>query len=340
MKRHAVLPLLALILCASSLAAQELVTVRRLSDVVGVREGSPPTERVLYYFEPITRLAQGDHIEQGSGGASEIILSAGGLVAMDASAHAILRRISANGDVIEFPLLTTLEARALDRPLSLALPGGTRCNLLNTEVYIAVEPGRMQIRNQGGMPITVLGDLLLRRGSGTGVGLGELRLKRGEEVYIPLFEVSGTEAKGAETELWGVLPVRHFGVAALERDGDRLHVSLAGDADADASGTVTVGGVATRPGTGRLLIRNPRHTEPPPAPVEALEPDVEPEEVVEEEAVSAETGMPDADEEPAAEGDAGDTPDPDADGEDGEDGADDDVEDGADDDEDTSEDDG
>jgi hypothetical protein len=312
-------PLVALALCATSVAAQELVTVRRLSDVVGVREGNPPTERVLYYFEPITRLAQGDHIEQGSGGSSEIILSAGGLVAMDASAHAILRKISAIGDVIEFPLLTTLEARAVDRPLSLALPGGTRCNLLNTEVYIAVQPGRMQIRNQGGNPITVLGDLLTRRGSGEGIGHGQLRLKRGEEVYIPLFEVSGTEAEGAETESWGVLPVRHFGVAELERDGGNLRVSLAEGADAGASGTVTVGGVATRPGAGRLLIRNPWHTEPPPAPVEVPEP--EPAPIVEEE-LTADADVP---EEPAEDAAEGESPDPETDGgTDDEDGSEDD----------------
>jgi len=311
MTRRALLPLLALALCASSLMAQELVTVRRLSDVVGVREGNPPTERVLYYFEPITRLAQGDPIEQGSGGSSEIILSAGGLVAMDAAAHAILRRISSNGDVIEFPLLTTLEARAVDRRLSLLLPGGTRCELENTEVYISVQPGRMQIRNQGGGPITVSGDLWLRRCSGEGIGHGKLKLKRGEEVHIPLFEVSGTEAEGAETELWGVLPVRHFGVAQLEREGASLHLSLASGAEADASGTVTVGGVATRPGTTRLLIRNPRHMEPPPEPVVELpEPEALP--IVEEELPLDAAAMPEADEETAPEVEGDDAPDEDA----------------------------
>lgn len=272
--RRLLLLTLALILAADTLAAQERVLVRRLSDVVVVREGDPAKERVLYYFAPTAQLAQGDHLEQGSGGQSEILLSAGGLVSMHAAAHVILKRISANGDVLQFPLLTTLQARAGDRLLSLSLPGGTRCTLQNTEVFVSIESGRMRIRNQGGQMVVVQGDLVLRRGTGTGGGRGSLQLKRGEEILLPLFDVSGGVGEGSEIEMWGVLPVRHSGGATLEQEGDRLRLSVRDGTDAEAAAAVTVGGVSTLPGTTRLMLHNPGHLElpPPPEPVEPDEP--------------------------------------------------------------------
>jgi hypothetical protein len=313
--RSALLSLLALVLWVDALGAQERVLVRRLSDVVGIREGNPPKERVLYYFDPMAELAQGDHVEQGSGGQSEITLSLGGLVKMHASAHLIIKRISEFGDVLEFPLLTTLEARSVDRMLTLALPGGTLCQLEGTEVFISVQPGTIQIRNQGGNPITVYGNVLLRRENENGSGHGQLQLLRGEEVHIPLFGGAGGGTGDSETELWGVTPVRHSGAALLQRDGDRLSVWLASAGE----DTVTIGGVSTRPGSGRLRISNRWHRDPPPEPEVVVELSVDPEagdaspvdELTEDEAAMGETGEADAggDEPAGGEADDGETDD-------------------------------
>ncbi|HTE06163.1 MAG TPA: hypothetical protein VK824_08205, partial [Planctomycetota bacterium] len=107
-------------------AGPEKVHVRRLSDVVAVREGPRASERVLYYFNPNLMLSQSDHVEQGSGGQSELTLPGGATLQMHATAHVELSLLSPEGDVLRFPLLTRVEAAVLDRPLDLILPGGTQ----------------------------------------------------------------------------------------------------------------------------------------------------------------------------------------------------------------------
>jgi len=92
--------LLALALLASVAAAQEQVLVRRLSDSAAVRDGRTQTERVLYYFDPTATLVQGDEIEQGSSGHTELLLDGLGHVAIYSTAHVKLVSLSPGGDVL------------------------------------------------------------------------------------------------------------------------------------------------------------------------------------------------------------------------------------------------
>jgi hypothetical protein len=248
------------------------VNVRRLADVVAVREGPRAAERVMYYFNPDLLLSQGDHVEQGSGGQSDLTLPGGARIQLHASAHLELALVSPEGDVVRFPLLTRLDASALERPLTLILPGGTQLRMQNTSLDVHVDPGRMRVRNTGSGPVNVTGDLRLQPGHEGDETAGRLELQRGEEVLIPLFRVSSSQV-GTVTDLWGLLTVRHQrglrlspegGVLRLERDaGD---VSAAGDAPVAVVEEAVVGGVTTRwlPGS-TLVIRNPRHIEAPPA---------------------------------------------------------------------------
>lgn len=259
---------LALLLLAAAAAGQETapaatgerITARRLSDVVAVREGERATERVLYYFNPVAGLAQGDELEQGSGGHSELLLSGGSLLELSATAHVILERLAPEGDVLRLPIVTSLQASSRERPLRLLLPGGIACDILGTSVRALLVPGRMALRNTGSHPVALGGELRLERPGGDPLAARSLILQRGEEVRVVL--VAGTGGPDATAlDLWGVVPVRHEGALELQREGAWLRATAADP----LAVRLSVGGVRTVPLPG-LALRNPAHVELPSSP--------------------------------------------------------------------------
>ncbi len=292
--------LLVLLLLVPLPAAQEKVSVRRLSDVVAVREGPLVAERVLYYFNPTVELQEGHELEQGSGGHSELTLSGGTLVQLFATTHVILERLSPEGDVLRFPLATSFQATAEERPLRLLLPGHVTCDLVQTGVRALLVPGRMVLRNSGSQPVVLSGDLRLEReGGGNPLAVSTLVLERGQQARTVL--VAGDlEPLGELVDLWGALPVRHPEAVGLEPVGAELRLKTA----AEAAPSLTVRGVRTlaRPG---LVLHNPTHVElpstPPPVPAE------------EELAVPQDDAVPAEDEPPAEAEPPADEPPPDDD---------------------------
>ncbi|MGQ0552065.1 MAG: hypothetical protein ACT4PU_02460 [Planctomycetota bacterium] len=257
---------------AEPIAAPETALVRRLSDVVAIREAPGAPERTLYYFRPTAELVQGAHVAQGSGGHSEVHLAEGGHVAMHATGHLILTRLAPAGDLLRFPLATRLDVRAGLRPLEVVLPGGARCHLLETVLAVDVEPGRLRLRNDGSRPIEVLANLRLVRDAPE---QGSLMLERGQEVVLPLVGTVSADAE-LQTVPWGQLLVRHGpGVSAEAREAElwvrRAQSSEGAPPTADTE--FTVGGVRTRLGVGTLIVGDPRHA--PASPEPAAEPPAE-----------------------------------------------------------------
>jgi hypothetical protein len=256
--------------------AGEQVVVWRLSDVVAVRVGPTSRERVLYYFDPSVKLAEGGHLEQGSGGHSEVTISGGGLLAMYSSGHIELVRLAPDGDVVRLPVLTRLEVRAGDRPLELQLPAGTACELApGNLLLVTTEPGRLRIRNQGDVPFGVTGDLRLSREAESSAAGGRIELQPGEEVFMPNFAVGGEE--GVVTDLWGTLPVRHSRGTDLDIEGPLLRMTRAPES-VEATEVYSVRGVYTLSSVGsRLVIHDPHWVEPSLPPQEqAVEEGTEP----------------------------------------------------------------
>jgi|GEM_PF-5509426 len=252
-----------LLLLAPLSAAQEKVQVRRLSDVVAVREGVLATERVLYYFNPVAELEAGDELEQGSGGHSEVMLTGGGLLTLHAGAHLVFDRLAPEGDVLRLPLFTRLDALGGERPLQLVMPGGTVCDLLGTHITAYVEHGRLRVRNESSTPIVVNSDLRLEKDPPTDGSAGRLEIVRGEEVRLVL--VGGdVEPPGGALELWGALPVRHAADVTLEPDGDQLRLT-ASEGALSATRSLTVRGVRTVARSG-LVLHDPAHIELPSTP--------------------------------------------------------------------------
>jgi hypothetical protein len=268
--------LLVLLVTAAPLTAQEQVTARRLSDVVAVRLAAAGTERVLYYFNPTQKLVVGDQLEQGSGGLSEILLSGGGLVSSSASTHVIIDSLAADGDVLDVPLLTAMLARTGERPLQLKLPGGTTCDVVNTEVTVRIEHGRLRIRNEGGAPVVVTGDMRPERDTPGDSDPGRVQIARGEEIRIVLVRGDIEEA-GQLIDLWGAVAVRHDQDVQLQQDGDQLRPRAAEGQPPEAC-VLTVRGVRTVPRPG-LVVGNPSHVTlaAPPAPAAPAEPAPTPE---------------------------------------------------------------
>jgi hypothetical protein len=259
--------LAALLAVASATRAQEEVLVRRYSDVVAIRVAPGEREKVLYYFDPTADLRQGGHVEQGSGGHSLISLSGGGRIEMRSSGHAILDRLASEGDVVRFPILTMVEIRGGARPLQLALPGGVSCSLGEGTLLIEELPKRLRLRNQGGYAVSVIGPTATEAA----------QLAPGEEVVYPLLEIP-PPLKQSTLE-WGDVLVRYSPGVEVLADGQTLRVERSAEGELHAEAPVSVGGVATRPGPGLLVVRNlrppvPRPPEPPPAaePPPAVEP--------------------------------------------------------------------
>ena len=254
-----------LVAAAAPAAAQEEVLVRRFSDVVAVRKAPGAREAVLYYFDPTAPLRQGGHVEQGSGGHSEIYLSGGGRIAMHASGHAILDLLSSEGDIVRFPILTMVEIKGGSRQLDLKLPGGVTCRVGETTLLIEELPKRLRLRNQFGDPVSVQGPTATE----------PAQLRSGEEVVYPLLDVP-PPAKQSTFE-WGDLLVRFAPGVEVTTDGPTLRVERAAEGELHAEAPVSVGGVATRPGEGLLVVRNPRPPTPrPPEPPPAAEPEPAP----------------------------------------------------------------
>ena len=257
---------LALLGAAATPAAQEEVLVRRYSDVVAVRKAPGERELVLYYFAPTASLRQGGHVEQGSGGHSEIYLSGGAHLVMRASGHAILDLLSPEGDIVRFPILTMLEVEGGSRPLDLKLPGGVKCRVGETTMVIEELPKRLRLRNQFGNPVSVQGPTATEPAT----------LGPGEELVYPLLDVPPPTKQS--TFEWGDLLVRYSPGVDVIADGQTLRVERAAEGELHAEAPVSVGGVATRPGEGLLVVRNPRPPTPrPPAPPPAAEPPPAPE---------------------------------------------------------------
>jgi len=254
----------------------EQVVAWRLSDVVAVRVGPTARERVLYYFDPTVNLAEGGHLEQGSGGHSEVTISGGGVLALHATGHIELVRLAKDGDVIRLPLVTRLEVRAGDRPLELQLPAGTACEIVpGNLLLVTAEPGRLRIRNLGDVPFAVTGDMRLSREAEQSAAGGRIELNAGEEVFMPIFAVGGEE--GTVTEMWGKLPVRHSRGVELDMAGALLRMSRAPES-VEATEVFSVRGVYTLASVGsRFVIHDPLWVEPkPPAETpteEGMEPD-------------------------------------------------------------------
>jgi hypothetical protein len=275
MKRRSVLA--ALVLLAAPLLAQEKVSVRRLSDVVAVRQGAAAVERVLYYFNPTAELAEGDQVEQGSAGHSEIIMNGGAIVTLHSSNHVIVDTLAADGDRLEIPLVTRLECHVKERGLLLFLPGESTVELLNGDATVELEPGRLRIRNEGGQPVVVTGDMRPTRDQATVAEDGRVELGQGEEIRLVL--VGGdVEQTGQLTDLWGAVAVRHDEDVQLQPDGAALRPRAAEGQPPEAC-RLTVRGVRTVPRAG-LVVHNPLHvtlkpppdTEPAPKPEPAAAP--------------------------------------------------------------------
>lgn len=266
----AVLAAAALVLAAAapSARAQDTVLVRRLSDVVVIRAAAEDKERILYYFRPTAELYQGDEVDQGVGGHTEISLPEGGRIELFSGAHVRFELLHPEMDVLAFPTFTTMDVLSLTRPIGLRLPGGILVTVALTEAHITLDVGRMTIRNEGGAPIEVRGPLAIARELGTGDHM--IAVERGEEVAIPIFEQPASLPEASFTD-WGALAVRQReGDYDAEPDGRSLRLSVRDD-EIDVR-PITVGGVRTqlRPGT-ELLIRDWRPHVDRPLPIAPAE---------------------------------------------------------------------
>ncbi|MHC5210082.1 MAG: hypothetical protein ACYTG2_05130 [Planctomycetota bacterium] len=250
-----------LLASAGELHAQERVLLRRYADVVVVRADVGGQEEVLYYFDPTRELAQGAQIQQGSGGFSELLLSGGAKIASHASAQLVLERLAPEGDIVRIPMLNLLEVFGGTRKLQLVLPGGTRCLLLESKLLIEMLPGRLRIRNQKGEPVSVTGLVgVSPPGSGEESpepGQGRVLVTAGQEIQIPMYAGEQPGA-GMSTRRWAGRLVRIAPGADVAPDGARLRVEREAEGLLHETANVEVGGVATMPGGGRLVIHDPR----------------------------------------------------------------------------------
>ena len=250
----------------------ETALARRLSDSVAVRIGPQRLERVLYYFSPTAELAEGDELEQGSGGHSEIGLPEGGRVQLHSTAHLVVEALGRpaggdgglGGDVLVFPLLTKARITSFTRPLTVIVPGGANCSFQGTEIEVLTEPGRVLVRNQGGLPVEVLGLLSLERGESSNnslSGVGRLILERGQEVVLPLFRLLPV-GRGGMLSDWDRLTLRHDGGWVFEESPGVLRVSRPEDLPEKApvpADDLTIQGVRARAIPGEaLLVSNRR----------------------------------------------------------------------------------
>lgn len=271
----------------------EVALARRLSDSVAVRIGPQRLERVLYYFSPTAELAVGDELEQGSGGHSEIGLPEGGRVQLHSTAHLIVQALGVQpgdpeapdgGDVLVLPLLTKASITSLTRPLTVVVPGGANCIFQGTEIEVWTEPGRILVRNQGGLPVEVRGFLSIEKGTSprTGLsGVGSIVLDRGQQVVLPLFRLLPV-GRGVRVSEWNRLTLRHSGGWELADTPESIRVGrpeLPAEAGSEVAARrlddLTIQGVRTRalPGEALVVANHRREVADPLLSLGDLEPD-------------------------------------------------------------------
>jgi hypothetical protein len=145
--------------------------------------------------------------------------------------------------------------RGGSRPLELKLPGGVRCQMLETSLLVEVTPGRLRVRNQVGQEVNVIGPEPAK----------PFHLFPGEEVGYPVFDLPAPLEQS--TMRWGQVAVRYAPGVQLTAQEGVLFVEREAEGQLHAEAPLSVGGVATRPGAGRLVILDPHYA---PAPPEAL----------------------------------------------------------------------
>lgn len=228
--------------------ADDQVYVRRYADTVVVRRAADGTERTLYSHDGARFLGVGDEVEQGSSGRSDWVLPGGGTVSMGSSGHGIIAGLGGKRDRLTFPHATQLSVTSQGRPLVVLLAGTVRAAFEGTTLKVTYDAGVYTVRNEGGQPILITGDLSHRRQATAPISAapdprvaptdppGSVTLGVGEELRVA---ARRTDPRGPQVELWGAIPVWHSGTVALEPGDDALVVRAEGPLPGDAS----VGGV-------------------------------------------------------------------------------------------------
>lgn len=234
----------------------ETVIARRLNDSVAVRFAADGSERVLYFFDPRVELSAGDEVEQGPSGHTSVVLAEGGQLEMYASGHLIIHALGKRrgGEVVDelrFPLLTTAELTSGGRKIVCLLPGGTEAEFIDGRITVRVVPGRLSIRNEGGNPVLVRGQMTQEAASSVESGRGVLTLARGDEVGLPYFR-QRTRRLGPADASWAGLTLRELGPLEVEHDAQRLVVTS--HATEDNKAAFTVGGVRARIPAGTSMV--------------------------------------------------------------------------------------
>lgn len=249
----------------------EQVLLRQLRPAVTVRLGEQREERVLYYFSPTANLGVGDEFEQGGAAHSLTLLAEGGYAELWASAHLIVDRLDAAGDVLRLSEVTTGTIVSSGRPLVLVLPGGVRAEFQRTRVDLTLQPGSLRVRNRGETPVNLIGFLAVDRAPPAENGEGLLVLDRGEEAELPLFR-HAPPLPGRLADRWSDLQLRHDGGFLLEPGSGSLVVRPSPEGG-PVRDHISVGGVHTSlAGERMLLVRNHRAPVLPPLHDERQQP--------------------------------------------------------------------
>lgn len=227
----------------------EQVYVRRTSDSVVVRFAADGSQRTLYSHDGARVLGVGDEVEQGSSGRTDWVLPGGGVVSMSSAGHGIIERLGGKRDWLNFPYVTYLTATSQSRPLGIALGPNLRASFEGTTIKVTRDAGVYTIRNEGGTPVQIAGDLVHKRDATADVSarpdpriapsdpIGIVTLGVAEEIRVV---PRSTIERGKEVELWGDLPVRHGGAVELVPEGDALVLR---GTDQEEPSRVSVGGV-------------------------------------------------------------------------------------------------
>jgi len=254
-----------------STGPSEQVLLRQLAPAVTVRLGEERSERVLYYFSPTANLGVGDEFEQGGAAHSFTSLADGGHVELWASAHLIVDRLDAAGDVLRLTEVTTGTLVSSGRPIVLVLPGGVRAEFSATRVDLELQPGSLRVRNRGETPVNLAGFLAIDRAPPATNGEGLLVLDRGQEAELPLFRHT-PPLPGRLADRWSDLQLRHDGGFLLEPGSGSLVVRPSPDGG-PVRDHISVGGVHTSlAGARMLLVRNHRAPVLPPLHDERQQP--------------------------------------------------------------------
>ena len=283
--------LLSLLLLTVGAVAQQEAQVRRLKDLVMVRQGIDATERSLFAHDPVALLAVGDELEQGGAASSVLVVPAPDLSG-DSQGSTLMRfygpamiRLVASGDeadALRVPLVTHMEAEVGPRVLVLQFPGDISLSMRETSLALHSEPGRLRVRNTGGEAIRLTGPIAVARGMLESSGpTTRILVQRGEEVRVPLY-TAPLGSEGRSQGQWGPLTIRFEEGVLPSGSGWRLQLA-ATDVD---GGWASLGGVWTRARPGRMLMVTDQRrfgqpftmtVEPEEAPEFIETPEIEPE---------------------------------------------------------------